>query len=314
MSDKFDIIIVGAGPAGCCCALMLANTGLKLAIIDKSSFPRDKICGDALSFAVLNNLKKLPQGIFDRFLNEFNSKLPSYGVRFVSPSSEILDIDFNSPANSSYAPGYISKREDFDFFLFKELKNYPNINIIQNCRINDVTYSESINLITETNLYSAKIVVAADGANSIIRKKLSGNIIDKNRQCTGIKAYFKGVSGFREGNFIELHFLKDILPGYFWIFPLPNGMANVGLGMLNKDIHKNKTILKKQFTSIISSNTLIAPRFINSELIGNYQADYLPLGTKKYNISGERFLLTGDAACLTDPFTGEGVANAMFSG
>ncbi|MBP7497017.1 MAG: hypothetical protein KA792_05070, partial [Bacteroidales bacterium] len=67
-------------------------------------------------------------------------------------------------------------------------------------------------------------------------------------------------------------------------------------------------------TSIISSNTLIAPRFINSELIGNYQADYLPLGTKKYNISGERCLLTGDAACLTDPFTGEGVANAMFSG
>ena len=78
--NDFDIIITGAGPAGSTAALMLAETGLNIAVVDKATFPRDKVCGDALSGNVINTLKRLPDNIYLKFLNEFDSKLPSLGI------------------------------------------------------------------------------------------------------------------------------------------------------------------------------------------------------------------------------------------
>jgi flavin-dependent dehydrogenase len=132
--------------------------------------------------------------------------------------------------------------------------------------------------------------------------------------CGGIRAYYKNVSGMHAQNFIELHFINELLPGYFWIFPLPNGMANVGAGMLTKSISKKKVNLKEAMLNAIKDNSTIKNRFANAELIGKIEGWGLPLGSKKRKLSADNILLCGDAASLIDPFSGEGISNAMYSG
>jgi flavin-dependent dehydrogenase len=130
----------------------------------------------------------------------------------------------------------------------------------------------------------------------------------------GIRAYYKGVSGMDKDNFIELHFLKDFLPGYFWIFPLPNGMANIGVGMRSDKVSRNKINLKEELKRILIDYPGLKERFSQAEPVGDVKGFGLPLGSKKRLISGDHFMLTGDAASLIDPFTGEGISNAMISG
>ena len=115
-------------------------------------------------------------------------------------------------------------------------------------------------------------------------------------------------------NYIELHFLKEFLPGYLWIFPLPNGEANVGVGMRSDVISKKKINLKKEMMNIIKPYPALKERFIDAELVDDIKGFGLPLGSKKRKISGDNYILIGDAASLIDPFTGEGIGNAMICG
>ncbi len=318
-SSTFDVVIIGAGPAGCVCALQLASTKLKIALIDKETFPRDKICGDALSADVINQLGKINTELLSKFKVE-SFKKASNGVRFFSPNGKSLDVDFNteektSTKNGKSASGYIVKRIDFDNFLFEEVKKCKSITIFQNTRVIDVSVEEDLVLIkTKESIFEAKFVVGADGANSIINRKLTNNKLEKNHHCAGLRQYFENVTGFHEQNHIELHFYKELSPGYFWIFPLPNNQANVGLGMLSSEVSKQNLNLKEMLNEIIATHPNIRNRFINSKPLETIQGFGLPIGSKKKQLSGNRFLLLGDAANLIDPFTGEGIGNAIRSG
>jgi len=105
-----------------------------------------------------------------------------------------------------------------------------------------------------------------------------------------------------------------VQPGYLWIFPLPNGLANVGVCMLSKSIAAKKANLKQLMQDAIDHHPVIKQRFTRAVIQGKIEGWGLPLGSKKRKLSGHRFLLTGDAASLIDPFTGEGIGNAMVSG
>ena len=158
------------------------------------------------------------------------------------------------------------------------------------------------------------MLIGAEGDRSLVAKKLSAIKKDNDHYCAGIRAYYEGVTELHDQNFIELHFLEELLPGYFWIFPLPNGQANVGAGMLSSSVSAKKVNLKEDMLRAIANNPKIKHRFANAKLVNNIQGWGLPLGSKKRVISGNNFLLTGDAASLIDPFTGEGIGNAMYSG
>lgn len=311
--QTYDVVIVGAGPSGCACAFMLRNSGLRVAILDKSKFPRDKICGDALSADVINQLQLMDETLLSDF-HRYERKQPSDGVRFFAPNGQCLDISFTSKIRSSSA-GYISKRIDFDDFLFQKLKDCSQIDVFENQKVMAVQSSKKgIDLKTETDIFKAKMVLGADGAHSIINKSLGNNTLDKNHHCAGLRQYYQNVTGFTGKGRIELHFYKDILPGYFWIFPLPNNQANVGLGMLSSEISKRNVNLKQELEDIIHKHPNIKNRFRDATALESVKGFGLPIGSKKKQLSGDRFLLLGDAANLIDPFTGEGIGNAIRSG
>ena len=324
MVKTFDILIIGAGPAGLTAAIKLGETGLRIAVLEKDVFPREKICGDALSGKVMSVMKRMPEGIFSDFIANID-KTPSLGIRFTSPDMSYVDVPYvmaradgsgkTPPGMVEHAPGYICSRSRFDKFLYDKCREFKNISILENTIISKVSIDNGIVTAESVhNTYTGKMILGADGVHSVVRKSLTAYHENKNHTCLGIRAYYENVSGTHEKNFIELFFLKDLLPGYFWIFPMPGNRFNVGLGMLKSQVVERKINLSKALTKIITSHPQISERFKDAKLIGKFEAHPLPLGLQDEVRSGNHFILLGDAASLVDPFSGEGIGNAMASG
>jgi geranylgeranyl reductase family protein len=312
LQNKFDVVIAGAGPAGSACAIKLAESGLKVALLDKATFPRDKTCGDALSVDVINQLGMLSKELHEQF-DQMENKIASYGVKIFSPDHNHIDIPFIYKNEKSC--GFISPRIDFDNLLFQQVKRYNNIRIFENCTINEVKAGKhEVQLQTSKGTFSGEIVIGADGAHSIVSKFLGDIKVEKEHYSAGLRVYYDGVTSFHSENYIELHFFKDILPGYLWIFPLANNRANVGIGMLSSMVSKKKVNLKETLQHLLKTHPHLTERFKDAKPLETIKGYGLPLGSKKRNVSGERFLLVGDAAALIDPFSGEGIANAIRSG
>lgn len=312
-TEKFDVAIVGAGPAGTSCAISLEGTGLKVALIDKSVFPRDKICGDALGIDVVNQLYRISKDLGFHF-STLENKLPSQGIKLFSPAQESLAIPIKKiPGKNRTA--FVSPRIDFDNNLFQFAKNCKHVKCFQGFNISHIkTVNDGIELISEKITIKASIVIGADGAHSIVAKSLAQTEVNKKHYSAALRIYYEGITGFHEGNMVELHFIKDVIPGYLWIFPLPDNKANVGIGMVSSEVSKRKVNLKKVLQDVISSNPHFKERFHSARPLETIKGFGLPLGSIKRKISGDRFLLVGDAAGLIDPFSGEGVANAIRSG
>lgn len=314
VNKQFDIIIVGGGPAGSSCAIKLANTGMKVALLEKAVFPRDKTCGDALSVDVINQLEMLSVGLPIEFATMQN-KIASYGVKIFSPDHNHIDIPFIYKGKKSH--GFISPRYDFDNLLFQHAKQHKDITVVENCSVTNVQIHTDYVEVETTDKqikYTGKMVIGADGAHSIVSKCVGDIKVEKEHYSAGLRVYYENVSHFHEENYIELHFFKDILPGYLWVFPLADNKANVGIGMLSSTVSKKKVNLKEVMVNLLQTHPHLKERFKDAKPLETIKGYGLPLGSKKRNISGERFLLTGDAAALIDPFSGEGIANAIRSG
>lgn len=316
--QQHDICILGAGPGGATAALHLANKGIRCLLLDKAVFPRDKVCGDALSGKVVSELKRISPDLLSS-LSQHKAQLPSWGIHFVSPAGHKLSVPFryNYKPNQDNPSGYISKRIDFDNFLIEEVRKRPEITFLEGIDIAKIERTaQGFSLADKTgeHRFDTRLLIAANGAHSAFARRHAGIAQEPEHYCAGLRAYYKNVAGLDQDNFIELHFLKDFLPGYFWIFPLPGGHANVGVGMLSEAVSKKKVNLKKEMLRMIETHPEFKQRFAKAELISDIKGYGLPLGSKKRVVSGANYMLVGDAASLIDPFTGEGISNAMISG
>ncbi|MBL3655264.1 NAD(P)/FAD-dependent oxidoreductase [Fulvivirga sediminis] len=309
---SYEVVIIGAGPAGCAAAIELGKAGKKTALIDKSHFPRDKTCGDALSVDVVNQLKKLSPELASNF-KKHKEKIASYGVKIFAPNLQSTEIPFINEGKPKC--GYICTRYEFDNLLFQHTCKYSSVSVFQNEKVNSFELQNGYYEIhTSSGILKAPLIIGADGAQSVVARKIALQQPDKKHHSGGLRVYYENVQGFTQDNKIELHFFKEILPGYLWIFPLPDGKANVGIGMLSSAIAAKKVNLKQVLEKLIKQHPSLKHRFENARPLETVKGFGLPLGSKKRRVSGNHYLLTGDAAGLIDPFSGEGIANAIRSG
>jgi len=310
MKELYDAVVIGAGPAGTIASMLLKKAGKKVLLIDKARFPRDKICGDAQGRKLASVLNEL--GIYDEY-----RKLPGveiYGLRLSSPKGVQLDIDIVGRLEN---PGYIVRRKDLDNFLFRKARAL-GVRIMEEVALNDIIFEGSrVKCLKCTDLKSkkeleirARLYIGADGADSLFARKL-GLKNPPEHFIVALRAYYRNVSGLSDK--IELHLLKNLVPGYLWIFPLTNNEANVGLGMVVKARNKKGVNLAEELRNAITENPLFKERFRNAEPIDGIKAWNLPLASHRRKCFGENHLLVGDAAGLINPLSGEGVGTASLS-
>ncbi len=312
------VIIIGAGPAGAATSIFLSKAGIQHIILDKEKFPRDKICGDACSGKTAFVLRRANPAWMEEIQAHEEKFTPSFGITFVAPNGKTLDIPFTPTRTAATkAPGFIVSRLVFDNYLFQKIPS-PHATVFEAATIksiernnNGIQTTFSANNITYQ--VNAKIIVGADGDKGIVRKTFINNSTPK-AYAVGLRAYYQGISSLHSDNYLELHFLPEIKPGYFWIFPLPNGMANVGAGILSQTLRKKKINLRELMLNAIKNNPALKYRFAKATLVDKIQGWGLPMATKREPVSGDNFMLTGDAASLIDPFSGEGIGNALYSG
>ncbi len=318
-AQKTEIAILGAGPGGATTSIFLSKAGIPHVVLEKARFPRDKVCGDALSGKVGAILNKIDPEIVYRFDEDNEHFMNCWGVRFVAPNGNALDIPFRkSREEQPYAPGFIAKRYDFDNFLFGKMAS-PYADIRTGCAVKKLErQDDSIRIYYEedgtTHSLDAAFVVGAEGDRSLVAKKLAGHKMHPRHYAAGLRVYYENVADMHPQNFIELHFLKEVLPGYLWIFPLPNNQANVGIGLLKSRMKEKNINLRQLMRGALENHDGLRERFKNARPLNEIKGWGLPLGSLKRSLSGDRFILVGDAGSLIDPFTGEGIGNAMISG
>ncbi len=303
----FDIIICGAGPAGCTAALALGSSGLRVGLIEKERFPRDKVCGDAIPAYVPKVLNTISPE-YAKKIEKLTARENVSICRIVAPNEKVLDLKYSEQ-------GFICRRMVFDNFLFELARQQPDLTVFQDTVVKNVILNENEVVVNtgENQILKARLIIGCDGAHSIVSRNLSDTKVDL-KHCSGaVRAYFKNVKDISEET-IELHFLKDLLPGYFWIFPLPDNHSNVGLGLPSQVITAKKINLRKEMLKIIDTVPYLKQRFSDAEMVSEIKGYLLPLGSRKVAISGTRFMLCGDAASLIDPATGAGIGQAISSG
>ena len=158
------------------------------------------------------------------------------------------------------------------------------------------------------------LLVGADGDHSIVLKTIGERKIDRNHYAGGVRQYWQGIEDIHEKNLMEVYYPKKYPMSYFWIFPLGDGLANVGYGMLSAVASKKNYNIREIFTDLIKTDPILANRFKDAKALDNVSGWGLPLASLRRKCSGDGWLLVGDAASMISPTTGEGVGTGMQTG
>ena len=287
--EEFDVVVVGAGPAGSAAALaaLAVNPDARVLMLDRSEIGRDKVCGDGIAPHAVKELDAL--GVTGVMPDEI---VPS--VRLVSPNG-------GSESAVTSSPGYVVPRAIFDDRLARAALERGTT-----FRVERVTaLVQDPDGVTINNAWRAPIVIGADGANSAVRRFVGQPPNRGSAMAVAIRGYAPTPVGHPDELILRWDSRRKGGLCYAWAFPTSNGTTNVGYGMSSAGLRGGRAELEERLRVLLPEFDLT-----DVELTGHT----LPLSVKRPAPAVGRVLLTGDAASLINPFTGEGIYSAIASG
>ena len=301
-----DVVVAGSGPAGACAALVLARGGARVALVDPGQFPRDKACGDLIGPLGLQRLLEL--GV------EVPGIRLSGEIMVLGPSGRELLLPFS--ASPEY-PAYMlaSPRKALDAALRDaalEAGAEPVVGRVAGLS-HDAGGRQEV-LLADGGRIRCESVVGADGAMS--RVAADAGLVRSNRLLWGfaLRCYVDAPVKWPYIVFWEPRRWRA-LPGYGWLFPGPDGRANVGLGVGVRDQRARATLVGKLLPDFIADLRTKGLLPASAPLVeGSRRGGWIRMGLAGATPARGRVLLAGDAAALVNPLQGEGMAEAILSG
>jgi geranylgeranyl reductase family protein len=317
-TQRADVIVVGAGPGGSSAAYHLAQAGLDVALLEKTSFPREKVCGDGLTPRAVKALVGMGVDVSpgNGWLHNKGLRIYGGGMRLELPWPELGDY-----------PGYglVRPRMDFDDLLAKQavkagahLHERTNVTgpvLDDSGRVVGVTAKTQDGEIS----YEAPVVIAADGVSARFALALGLHKRDDRPMGVAYRRYYK--SPRHDDDWLESWLeLWDgtpgesrLLPGYGWIFGMGDGTSNVGLGVLNT----SAAFQNVDYRDLLRRWLATMPEewgYQEDNGVGQIRGAALPMGFNRTPAYVNGVLLVGDSAGTVNPMNGEGIPYAMESG
>ena len=312
MSDgAWDVIIVGAGPGGSAAAITLARCGWRVLLVDKASFPRDKVCGDMISprsQRVLGSLGCLPA------VEAACAHRVSSGAFYLDGEKLLTARVPKVRGLTDY--GLVLPRMVFDEIVFRQAQA-EGVETFEGCEVKAVAIDAtgaSVMAVREgqPRTFRGRLVIGADGAHSLVARTLNPKSSKGKNVSFAVRAYFEGVVG--DTSQVDILFDRSFFPGYGWIFPLGGGRANVGMGMVLDPYRRDRVNLRERFAGWLERDPAALARLRDARLVGRVVGWPLNTYAATTRRFGHRVLLVGDAANLVDPINGEGIHTALESG
>ena len=301
---RVDVLVVGGGPAGATAATLLARAGRSVLVADKATFPRDKCCGDGLTTLALRELAAL--GLAPETVPSWT---PVHDVWLRSPSGRQVHLPMPSPGVFAAT----TPRRELDAALLHmardagaEVADGHALTAIRRHHDRVEAEVEGVGAVT------AGIVVAADGMWSPTRKLLGLDTPGYLGEWHAFRQYAHGVTG-PAAERLYVWFEADLLPGYAWSFPLPDGRVNLGYGVMRDGTRHGKD-MKALWTDLWLRPHIAEALGPDVVFEDRATAWPIPAAVNRATLAAGRVLFAGDAARTTDVMTGEGIGQAIASG
>ena len=315
ITKKYDVLIVGAGPAGSNAAISYKelNPSLKVGLIDKATFPRDKSCGDAIGPGVISALK--------RFNNEhiLENEPQVVSTTLYGPDNIGIQNYIPEVKNKEDSIVYVIPRIDLDNRILNLAKDL-DVDVTEG--LSFVSFEEDANkniLVKFKNkdeefLFSTKLLVGADGANSRIRKQLNLKQNSDWHKAIAIRAYIDSPNYIEIFNERTLMFEINVSAekGYAWAFPSKGNLLNIGIGVPVSIFKKDKLNINQLLKDFIAQ---LESRGVVVENIRKQKSYMLPFASSRPKLKKNiNIALIGDASSMINPISGEGIFYGMEAG
>lgn len=308
------VTVIGAGLAGMLCSLWLDKQGVSHIIVDAKDHPREKACGDIITSNAIRRLNEISPDILTD-LAAMGHLLPIKGTLVFPPNHKSITLDFKDlDGKAGVHSCYSIERHHLDPYLMERIFQSANARAMLDFPVQKIEREgDRFQVRSKTGKrISSKLVIAATGSNSPVCKQLVPQNKESQHIAVGIRAYYKGVDS-RVG-YGEVVLDKRTMPGGLYITSLQKDVFNVNLVMRSDVVKKKNINMRQAFEDLLQHNELLQHKFRNATQVGDFKGSSLYLGTQKRQLSGDGFMLAGDAAGLIDLISANGIPQAMLSG
>jgi geranylgeranyl reductase family protein len=305
-----DAIVVGGGPAGAAAAARLAARGFRTVLIDRASFPRDKVCGDFVGPTALAELADL--GVAQAEAFRATSKMDDLALHVDGDQLTVMGIP-----QVDGLPGYgrVIPRLQLDAWILDAARQ-AGATILDGRKVTAVQQAPDAITVRGQSAagpwqLSTRLLLGADGSNSMVARTLHGGVPARQDRIMAVRAYFDDVDGPASQG--DVCFRSDSFPGYYWLFPAGGGSANLGVGMLASTYPQSGRNLREMLLRLIAEDASLRYRLRGARMRGKVLGHPLTTYNPRLPLTGDRVMLLGDAAGLINPLNGEGIQYALHS-